>query len=83
MTHVSEEVLECYSMNNLPEDRIVQVQEHLLICEPCREKLTEVDLFVSSMKVAAQQIAEEEQRASSHSAPLVRHPLLRALSRPN
>jgi hypothetical protein len=89
MTHVSEEVLERYSMSKLPEDEFAQVEEHLLICELCQNQLAEVDLFVSRMKVAAQQIAEEEQSASSHSAPLatnglrVRHPLLRTLSRPH
>jgi anti-sigma factor ChrR (cupin superfamily) len=41
--HVTEEWLAEYSAGRLEEPRLAQVEEHLLICERCRQQLTQFD----------------------------------------
>lgn len=41
--HVPEEWLDLYSKGTLDEPRLVQVEEHLLICAQCRGRLTKLD----------------------------------------
>jgi len=41
--HVPDAWLAEYSRGTLDEPRLGQVEEHLLICEPCRERLTRLD----------------------------------------
>ncbi|HLK18888.1 MAG TPA: zf-HC2 domain-containing protein [Bryobacteraceae bacterium] len=41
--HVPGDWLELYSKGTLQEDRLAQVEEHLLICEQCRTRLTKLD----------------------------------------
>jgi putative zinc finger protein len=50
--HPAEELLEEYVLHRLPEQRAAEVEEHLLVCESCREAIRELDLFVATMKVA-------------------------------
>lgn len=56
MTHISEELLERYTLLQLSEEKLAPVEEHLLVCERCRENLTEVENFVGGMKMAARQV---------------------------
>src|SRR5277367_2058230 len=77
MHHISEELLEYYSLQQLSEDRLAPVEEHLLVCESCQTRLTQVDNYVAAMKIAARQITAE----SPPLAPRVRRrPLRWALS---
>jgi anti-sigma factor RsiW len=41
--HVTDECLEQYSRGTLEEPRLAEVEEHLLICEHCSERLTKFD----------------------------------------
>ncbi len=41
--HVPEEWLEQYSEGTLEEPRLGKVEEHLLICEECCDRLTKLD----------------------------------------
>ena len=41
--HASDESLELYSHGRLQEPLLGQIEEHLLICERCRKRLTEFD----------------------------------------
>jgi anti-sigma factor ChrR (cupin superfamily) len=41
--HVPDDWLEQYSKGTLEAARLAQVEEHLLICEQCRERLTKLD----------------------------------------
>lgn len=52
-SHVAEEDLERYSMGELLEAECARFEEHLLLCESCRERVRQQDLFVRSMKHAA------------------------------
>lgn len=41
--HISDEWLEQYSVGAIEEPPLARVEEHLLICESCRKRLTEFD----------------------------------------
>ncbi len=50
VSHINDEVLELFALNRLPDDRLPAVEEHILICEECRERLHTVDVFLSTLK---------------------------------
>ncbi|HEY2844643.1 MAG TPA: hypothetical protein VGJ09_13375 [Bryobacteraceae bacterium] len=54
-SHPSEEVLEEYLFRRLPEFRVAQVEEHLLLCESCQEAVQEIEAFVLTVKAAVTQ----------------------------
>jgi hypothetical protein len=49
-SHPSEEVLEEYAFDRLPEAAKGTVEEHLLICVGCQESLSNVDQYIRLMK---------------------------------
>jgi hypothetical protein len=51
-THPSNELLEEYYFHRLGEARLAEVEEHLLLCEVCRNAVQELDVFIPSMKAA-------------------------------
>lgn len=51
--HLSEELLDEYVRGTLPsEDAIEFVEEHLLLCERCREVVSETDDLVNALRHA-------------------------------
>jgi hypothetical protein len=46
-------------MGDVPEEECARVEEHLLICEACRERVTASDIYVLSMRDAARQLRSE------------------------
>ena len=51
--HPSEELLDEYVRRTLPsEDAIAFVEEHLLMCEACREAVRETDDLVNALRYA-------------------------------
>ena len=52
-SHPSEEILEEYGFDRLPEALIAPVEEHLLVCQSCQDAVEEADRFVSDLKFAA------------------------------
>jgi Putative zinc-finger len=63
--HPSEELLEEYFFHRLGEARLAEVEEHLLICEVCRNAVQELDLFIPSMKAEAARPARSQPRNMS------------------
>ncbi|MFY9728673.1 MAG: hypothetical protein WB579_01660 [Bryobacteraceae bacterium] len=53
--HVQEEELELYCLGGLAEVRCGRLEEHLLLCETCRDRLTETESFVAAMRQAGRQ----------------------------
>jgi len=53
MQHITDEALEKYAMLSLPPQEIEEVEEHLLACEECQERLEDAAEFVRSMSAAA------------------------------
>ena len=66
--HMDEDDVERYSMGDLPEDRCVQFEEHLLICEVCQNRVAESDRFVRSVQRAGRQIRQDGAVRDGHPA---------------
>jgi predicted anti-sigma-YlaC factor YlaD len=51
--HIDEDVLECYALGRIQdEERLAPIEEHLLVCESCRDRLGEMDQYLAVMKSA-------------------------------
>jgi anti-sigma factor RsiW len=50
--HIDDDRLELYALNRLPEPEAAPVEEHLLVCEECRERLAGWDVYVVAMRGA-------------------------------
>ena len=55
--HIDEDHLERYARNMLSEEECRICEEHLLICEACRNALADITAFIAAMREAAQQLA--------------------------
>jgi hypothetical protein len=51
-SHIQEEMLERYALNQLPEEQLAPLEEHLLGCPTCQNRLDQVDAYVQTMKSA-------------------------------
>lgn len=58
--HISDEDLERYSLNGLPEPDLAVVEEHLLVCPACQDRLEATDAYVRAMREAAVRARREE-----------------------
>ena len=58
MAHITEDALEEYAMRTLPDSEWDRIEEHLLVCAECRNRLTATDAFVVAMRGAAAKIKE-------------------------
>jgi anti-sigma factor RsiW len=56
--HAAEDDLERYAMRTLPATESDRLEEHLLICAECRDRLEATDECVATMKAAAAKIRE-------------------------
>ncbi len=63
--HLSEEILEEYAFGRMSEPALGQVEEHLLVCEPCQDALRDVDEYILLMKTACSQPLPEARRRHS------------------
>lgn len=50
--HPTEEVLELYALGRLEEDRLGSVEEHLLVCEDCRQAVEQAEEYAQVMRAA-------------------------------
>ena len=53
--HIDDELLEQYALHRLGEPRTAKVEEHLLLCEYCCDKLNKLDAYVGTLRGAMQQ----------------------------
>ena len=53
MQHISEDSLEQYAMGAIPESEAGPLEEHLLICPTCQDRLQATDDYVAALRVAA------------------------------
>jgi len=65
--HIETEDLELYAMGRISEDRCSVLEEHLLLCSHCQNRLEEFDQFLKAFRQAA---AQAPQVAPSFSARL-------------
>lgn len=54
--HADEELLERYSLGALEETDLARVEDHLFLCETCRESLEEADVYTAAMRAAARDL---------------------------
>ncbi len=59
-SHITEEWLELYALGRLPEEKAEVLEEHILICEGCRERLDGADAYVRAMRSGAARLRREE-----------------------
>jgi putative zinc finger protein len=52
-SHPTEEMLEEYAFDRLPETETAVLEEHILVCEACQRELARVDEFILLIKEAA------------------------------
>jgi hypothetical protein len=58
--HVQSEELELYCLGGLTEVRCAHLEEHLFLCEVCRDRLTETENYVATMREASRQSSAEQ-----------------------
>jgi hypothetical protein len=51
--HIAQDVLEEYALGRLNEADEEAVEEHLLLCEECQDRLTDIDDFIGAIRAAA------------------------------
>jgi anti-sigma factor RsiW len=51
--HIDEELLESYALGRAPAPETGRIEEHLLVCEECRLRLTALDSFIPAIRSAA------------------------------
>jgi anti-sigma factor RsiW len=52
-THMDEETLELYALGRLNEDDAAPLEEHLLICHSCQDRLADIDEYIRTVRAAA------------------------------
>jgi hypothetical protein len=61
--HVDAEDLERYSTGTSPLEAIPPIEEHLLTCDSCRNRLQETDAYLLAMRTASEQLRRDEEAA--------------------
>lgn len=56
--HPEEERLEQYALGKLAGDELGQVEEHLLVCETCRDRLAELDADIRAIREVTGYLSE-------------------------
>jgi anti-sigma factor RsiW len=51
--HISDDLLDLYAIGTLSTASVAELEEHLLVCEMCRERLRESDEFAGLFRQAA------------------------------
>jgi len=54
-SHIETEDLELYAMGRISEERSAVLEEHLLLCAQCQDRLEEMDRFLKAFRQAAAQ----------------------------
>jgi hypothetical protein len=61
--HVDAEDLERYSMGASPLETTPFIEEHLLTCDSCRNRLRETDVYLLAMRTSSEQVRRDEKAA--------------------
>ena len=63
--HLDEEAAENYSLGSLSAKKTAEVEEHLLICDSCRQVVAASDAYVAAMHKAAAKVRKAEQKSEN------------------
>ena len=58
--HPPEDQVEMYCLNRLDDSAVARIEEHLLTCEPCQHRVSDMDVFLKAAKQAARELCAEE-----------------------
>jgi len=57
--HPNEEQLERYAMGSLAEPELAPIEEHLLFCEACQDRLAITESLLPSLRIALREVEQE------------------------
>ncbi len=57
--HPTDDALELFALGQLTDTSLEAVEEHLLLCAPCQDRLTGIDRYVSHIKAACSALETE------------------------
>ncbi len=60
--HLADDSIESYILGSLRREELDEADQHLLICDACRERVGQLDGYVRAMKDASQRLAETPKR---------------------
>ncbi len=60
LEHAAEDALERYSMGTLPDADAEVLEEHLLVCAPCQNRLDEMDRYVRAIRAGLSTVRAKE-----------------------
>jgi hypothetical protein len=66
--HVSEDEIERYALLTVPDAACWWLEEHLLLCPECRERLITEEVFLAAMRSAAAAITKSAQTEKGKAA---------------
>ncbi len=52
ISHQTDEQLELYALGRLPEPSVAEVEEHLLVCAACQERVDDLEVYAFAMRQA-------------------------------
>lgn len=67
-SHPEEDALELYCLGRLDEDKSGSIEEHLLTCAQCQDRVQELDSFLKAAKIAAREVRQEDRYRASKPA---------------
>jgi hypothetical protein len=70
--HLQAEELELYCLGGLTENRCARLEEHLFLCDICRDRLTETEDYVAGMRRAGRQWSAEHAGESAAAVVSIR-----------
>ncbi len=60
--HMNDEQIENYSMGRIAEEECERCEEHLLICESCQNRVTEMDEYILAIAAAGSELRRQPRR---------------------
>ena len=54
--HISDHHVDLYALRRLPASQAADLEEHLLLCEACRDRLNETERFIAALRRAANEL---------------------------
>ena len=59
MAHPDDELLDQYATGRLGDERLAEVEEHLLVCSICQARIAELDEFLSTFRLASPRVSAQ------------------------
>ena len=63
-SHVDGDVLERYAMGRTTATEAAPIEEHLLVCAGCRDRLSDLDAYIPAIRAALRRFGEPLRRGA-------------------